>query len=145
MDLPHSDDCFVRAFPAETTEAFLEGHCQAFAYFGGVPRQILYDNTKLAVAKICGDGTRDRTRAFTGLLSHYLFADRFGRPGKGNDKGKVEGLVGFARRNFMVPLPTFDCFEALNADLAERCRKRLAEAPVADPASARGLQAADHR
>ena len=36
------------------------------------------------------------------LQSHYLFADRFGRPGKGNDNGKVEGLVGYARRNFMV-------------------------------------------
>jgi transposase len=41
MDLPHSDDCFVIAFPAETTEAFLEGHVRAFAYFGGVPTRIL--------------------------------------------------------------------------------------------------------
>jgi len=47
MDLPQSDDCFVMAFPAETTEAFLEGHNQAFTYFDGVPRNILYDNTKL--------------------------------------------------------------------------------------------------
>jgi transposase len=31
------------------------------------------------------------------VVSHYLFADRFGRPGKGNDKGKVEGLVKYAR------------------------------------------------
>jgi len=54
MDLPHSDDCFVIAFPAETTEAFLEGHVRAFAYFGGVPTRILYDNTKIAVAKILG-------------------------------------------------------------------------------------------
>src|SRR5664280_1990124 len=58
IELPHSDDCFVMAFPAETTEAFLEGHVQAFAYFGGVPTSILYDNTKLAVARILGDGTR---------------------------------------------------------------------------------------
>jgi transposase len=43
MDLPHSDDCFVMAFPAETTEAFLEGHVRAFAYFGAVPTRILYD------------------------------------------------------------------------------------------------------
>ena len=49
MDLPQSDDCFVVAFPAENTEAFLEGHNQAFAYFGGVPRTILYDNTRIAV------------------------------------------------------------------------------------------------
>ena len=46
MDLPQSDDCFVMAFPAETTEAFLEGHNHAFAYFGGVPRTILYDNRR---------------------------------------------------------------------------------------------------
>ena len=92
IDLPHSDDCFVRAFPAETTEAFLEGHVQAFAYFGGVPTTILYDNTKLAVARILGDGTRQKTRAFSELQSHYLFAEKFGRPAKGNDKGKVEGL-----------------------------------------------------
>ena len=79
----------------------------AFAFFGGVPQSILYDNTKLAVARILGDGTRQRTRVFTELQSHYLFADRFGRPGKGNDKGKVEGLVGYARRNFLVPVPVF--------------------------------------
>jgi transposase len=47
---------------------------------------MLYDNTRLAVARILGDGTRQRTRAFAGLQSHFLFADRFGRPGKGNDK-----------------------------------------------------------
>jgi transposase len=89
IDLPHSDDCFVRAFPAETTEAFLEGHVQAFAYFGGVPTTILYDNTKLAVARILGDGARQKTRAFSELQSHYLFAEKFGRPAKGNDKGGI--------------------------------------------------------
>jgi len=41
FDLPRSDDCFVQAFPAETTEAFLEGHVRAFEYFGGVPTRIL--------------------------------------------------------------------------------------------------------
>jgi len=106
VDLPQSDDCFVMAFPAETTEAFLEGHNHAFAYFGGIPRTILYDNTKIA-ARILGDGTRMKTRAFSELQSHYLFAEKFGRPGKGNDKGKVEGLVGYARWNFMVPIPRY--------------------------------------
>ncbi len=97
MDLPQSDACFVKAYPRETTEAFLDGHVSAFAFFGGVPLSILYDNTTIAVAKICGDGRRERTRAFTELCSHYLFRDRFGRPAKGNDKGKVEGLVKYAR------------------------------------------------
>jgi transposase len=124
VSLPHSDTCFVRAYPAETTEAFLDGHNAAFAFFGGVPHTMLYDNTKIAVARILGDGRRQCTRRFEELGSHYLFASRFGRPGKGNDKGKVEGLVGFARRNFFVPVPSFESFEALNADLEQRCLER---------------------
>ena len=124
MDLPPSDDCFVAAFPAEATEAFLEGHVRAFAYFGGVPTRILYDNSKIAVAKILGGEQRQRTRAFSELQSYYLFADKFGRPAKGNDKGKVEGLVGYARRNFMVPIPRARSWEDLNAHLEQQCRKR---------------------
>jgi hypothetical protein len=61
------------------------------------------------------------------LQSHYLFADRFGRPGKGNDKGKVEGLIGLARRNYLVPIPRAADFEALNARLLEDCRRRLGD------------------
>ncbi len=123
MDLPQSDDIFVMAFPAETTEAFLEGHVQAFAYLEGVPISILYDNTKLAVARILGDGERQKTRAFSELQSHYLFAEKFGRVGKGSDKGNVEGLVGYARRNFLVPIPRANSWEELNAYLREECRK----------------------
>jgi transposase len=126
IDLPHSDDGFVMAFPAETTEAFLESHVQAFAYFGGVPTSILYDNTKLAVARILGDGSRQKTRAFSELQSHYLFAEKFGRPAKGNDKGKVEGLVGYARRNFLVPIPRVASWEELNQRLLNACRERRA-------------------
>src|SRR5208337_3728048 len=120
MDLPHSDDCFVIAFPAETTEAFLEGHVRAFAYFEAVPTRILYDNTKIAVARILGGEERVKTRAFSELQSYYLFADKFGRPAKGN----VEGLVGYARRNFMVPVPRFNSWDELNAHLEAQCRAR---------------------
>ena len=124
MTLPHSDACFVSAYPAATTEAWLDGHNKAFAFFGGVPGSILYDNDKCLVARILPDGTRQRTRAFSGLQSHYLFEDRYGRPGKGNDKGNVEGIVGFARRNFMVPLPRFESWDAFNTHLEEQCRHR---------------------
>ena len=97
----------------------------AFGFLGGVPQSILYDNTKLAVAKILVDGRRSRTRMFTELQSHYLFSDRFGRPGKGNDKGSVEGMVGYARRNFLVPVPRYGSFGALNAHMEGKCLKRL--------------------
>ena len=123
--LPHSNLWFVKAYPRETTEAFLDGHVSAFAFLGGVPRSILYDNTTLAVARILGDGTRRRTQAFTHLQSHYLFRDRFGRPGKGNDKGKVEALVKTARRRFMVPIPKVHDLSVLNERLMARCLERL--------------------
>jgi hypothetical protein len=140
LDLPHSDAGFVKAYPAERIEAFLDGHDAAFAFLGGVPRSILYDNTKLAVGRILGDGTRQRTRAFAELQSHHLFLDRFGRPGKGNDKGlsalltslrgiglwpMVEGLVGYARRNFLVPIPAVASLAELHTHLERRCLERL--------------------
>jgi transposase len=127
MDLPHSDACFVRAYLAETAEAFCDGHNAAFEFFGKAPRTILYDNTTLAVARILGDGVRQRTHMFSGLQSHYVFADRFGRPGKGNDKGKVEGLIGWTRRNLLVPVPRAVSLLALNEQLLEGCRRRLGD------------------
>ena len=67
------------------------------------------------MARILGDGRRRRTQVFTELQSHYLFTDRFVRPGKGNDKGSVEGMVGYGRRNFLAPIPSFESFFALEA------------------------------
>ena len=134
--LPHSDVWFVKAYPKETTEAFLDGHVSAFAFLGGVPCSILYDNTTLAVARILGDGERVRTQAFTHLQSHYLFRDRFGRPGKGNDKGKVEALVKTARRTFMVPIPKVPDLDVLNAQLTARCLERLGTLGQGDKATA---------
>ena len=124
MDIPHSDACFVKAYPMENAQAFCDGHVAAFSFFGGVPQNILYDNTKIAVSRILGNGHREKTRAFCELQSHYLFGDRFARVGKGNDKGKVENLVGYARRNFMVPVPEFENFSALNHHLLTCCIKR---------------------
>ena len=124
LDLPHSDACYIRAYPAATAEAWMDGHVHAFAFFGRVPLSILYDNDRCLVARIQPDGTRKRARLFSEFLSHYVIRDRYGRPGKGNDKGSVEGLVGYARRNFMVPIPNFPTWDALNDWLEDQCRRR---------------------
>ena len=125
MTLPYSDALFCCAFPRECTEAFLEGHRRAFDFFGGVPRRISYDNSKIAIAKITGSRTREVTREFQRLRSHFLFTHRFCRVARGNEKGHVENLVGYARRNFLVPVPAVPTFEALNADLLVRCQEDL--------------------
>ena len=127
MDLPHSDACFVRAYPAATAEAWVDGHVHAFTFFGKAPASVLYDNDRCLVTKILPDGTRQRASLFSGFLSHYLLRDRYGRPGKGNDKGNVEGLVGYSRRNFMVPIPRFATWDAFNAYLEDQCRRRQAD------------------
>jgi transposase len=77
-----SDDAFVMAFSAETAEAFCEGHNQALFYFGGVPQSLLYDDCKITVSRILRNATRQTTGVSSELQSHYLFAERFGRPGK---------------------------------------------------------------
>ena len=37
----------------------------------------------------------------------------------------MEGLVGYMRRNFLVPIPSFESFEALNSHLERRCLERM--------------------
>ena len=142
MTLPYSDAIFVRAFPRECTEAFLEGHVRAFAFFGGVPRRISYDNSRIAVARITGSRSRKVTDAFFRLKSHHLFESHFCLVRQPNEKGHVETLIGFARRSFLVPVPVVHGgFEALNADLRRRCREDLARRPWGKPASKAGLLA----
>ncbi len=126
MTLPYSDALFCCVFPRECTEAFLEGHRRAFEFFGGVPKRISYDNTRVAVAKIMGRRERELTRAFLRLQSHFLFASHFCLVRRANEKGHVENLLGYARRNFLVPLPRVNTLEELNATLAAQCRADLA-------------------
>lgn len=123
MSLPYSDAVYCQAFPRECTEVFLEGHVRAFAFFGGVPRRIAYDNTKTAVAKIVGSRERVVTREFARLMSHYLFASHFCLVRRPNEKGHVERLVEYARSNFLVPVPRVDSLAELNTRLAASCQR----------------------
>ena len=125
MSLPFSDAFFCQVFPRECTETFQEGHCRAFQFFGGVPRRISYDNSRIAVAKFVGRRGDTPTQEFLRLESHFLFEHHFCLVRRANEKGHVEGLVGFARRNFMVPVPQIDDLEEFNEQLAQSCRADL--------------------
>ena len=69
LDLPHSDSCFIKTYPAETTEAFLDDHVSVFAILGGVPQSIFYDNTKLAVTLNWAMDTSESTRGLTSEMA----------------------------------------------------------------------------
>jgi len=121
MSLSFSDMFFVMAFPRECSEAFWEGHVQAFKFFGGVPWRISYDNSRIAISKITGCHQRELTDGFLRLGSHYLFESHFCAVRRPNEKGVVEGLVRYARNNFMVPVPQVRSFSDLNEDLWQHC------------------------
>ncbi len=116
---------FLMAFPHQRQEALFEGHKEAFAFFGGVPRHIWYDHLSQAIRPSLAGRKPQEQEAFIAFRSHYLFASRFCTPGEAHEKGLVENLVGYARRNFLVPVPEVNSFQELNNFLRERC---LAEA-----------------
>jgi transposase len=121
MWLCYSRRLFVMAFPTQRQEAFFMGHVQAFHFFGGIPQVLIYDNLKAAVYRILTGHNRQEQAQFVQLRSHYLFGSRFCTPGQGHEKGGVEGGVGFARRNYLVPLPEVASYAALNARLLAAC------------------------
>ena len=123
MHLPYSDMFFLKGYERECTEVFQDGHVSAFEFFGGVPSRISYDNLKIAVSKIIGSHSRELTRRFLELKSHYLFESHFCNVRSGNEKGCVEGLAKYARHNFLVPVPQVADLAALNDILAKSCRR----------------------
>ena len=100
-----SGGAFHVAYYHATQQAFLEAHELAFGYFGGVFRRLRYDNLKSAVKKILRGHQREETERLIAFRSHWGFQTEFCNPARGNEKGGVEGEVGYFRRNHLVPVP----------------------------------------
>jgi transposase len=111
---------FVMAFRRQNEESFLEAFVHAFQFFGGVPQKVIFDNGKVAVKSGFGAHARPQL-GYTKLSAHYAFDALFCNPAEGHEKGLVEGLVGWARRNALVPVPRVKDLDALNHMLQERC------------------------
>jgi transposase len=121
--LAYSRQMFVVAYPRETQEMVLDAHSQAFAYFGGVPKRMVYDNLKTVVDAIFVGKERRFNRRFLALANHYLFEPVACTPESGWEKGQVENQVGNIREWLFTPMAKFESFAALNAWLATRCRE----------------------
>jgi transposase len=122
-----SGDAFHRAYTHATQQALLEAHELAFAYFGGVFRTLRYDNMGLLVKKILRGRQRIETDRTIAFRSHWGYRSEYCNPAKGNEKGGVEGELGWFRRNCLTPVPEAANLEALNEQLLEMCfatRKR---------------------
>lgn len=121
IQLSASRKKFVRAYLHERQEAFLDGFVRAFNYLGGVPAEGLFDNLKSAVVKVLEGRDRVEQETFLALQSHYLFKAEFCNIASGNEKGQVESLVGYVRRNALVPPPDLQTLDELNEHLITWC------------------------
>ena len=124
--LAFSRQMFVAAYPCETQEMLLDAHNRAFAFFGGVPNRLIYDNLKTVGDTILAGKDRHFNRRFMALANHYLFEPVACTPASGWEKGQIENQVGNVREWLFTPKARFASFTALNDWLASRCRE-LAE------------------
>jgi transposase len=115
MVLGFSRALYAEAVTGEDLETFLACHARAFAYFGGMPAEVLYDNAKVVVLERSARGPRYNP----GLLDfagRYGFAPRLCRPYRAKTKGKVERSIGYLRDRFFCGR-RFSSLEDLNGQL----------------------------
>jgi len=112
---------FVQFYPCERQQAFFDGHIQAFAFFGGVFPVLIYDNLTTAVKKVLHGKRRVEQEAFARFHAYYNFTPRFCNVASAHEKGGVEGLIGYVRRNYLVPIPEAANFEELNQKVLKQC------------------------
>lgn len=117
-----SADMYVKAFFRQNEESFLEGIMCGFEHFEGVPTRVIFDNAKIAVKEGFGLHAKAQDR-YKVLAAHYAFQTEFCNIAAGHEKGLVEGLVGWSRRNVLVPIPRIDSIDELNEVLVNRCLK----------------------
>ena len=121
MRSKYSGKHFVCCYPCERQQAFFDAHMRGFEFFGGVFQVLIYDNLTTAVKKVLHGKKRQLQEGYSHFHAYYSFTPRFCNPGQGHEKGGVEGLVGYARRNYMVPVPEAASLEALNEKLLRDC------------------------
>jgi transposase len=104
---------FLRFYLSAAMPSFVRGHVEAFDFFGGVPRVLLYDNLKSAVIERAGDAIRFHPTLLE-LSGHYHYLPRPVAPGRGNQKGRVERAIRYIRDSFFAAR-TFTDIDDLNA------------------------------
>ena len=118
----YSADIYCIAFFRQNEESFLEGQITGYEYFGGVCKRTIFDNAKVAVKEGFGVHAKVQDR-YKALAAHYSFKCEFCNIAAGHEKGLVEGLVGWVRRNILVPIPRINTIDELNAEILRRCLK----------------------
>jgi len=109
---------YVEFVSDERLETLLGCHERAFYYFGGIPREVLYDNMRTVVTDRdrYGPGLHRYNRTFLDFAHHHGFVPRLCRPYRAKTKGKVERFIRYLRASFYVPLASQLSPEGLTVD-----------------------------
>lgn len=104
--LGHSRFTFGTFVENERFETLRSCHEQAFDEFGGVPKEVLYDNMRTVVQErnAYGKGLHRFHPGLRDFAHHYGFIPRLCQPYRAKTKGKVERFIGYLRHSFFVPL-----------------------------------------
>jgi hypothetical protein len=119
----YSNYRWARLFPKQNTGCFLEAHAAFFKEIKGNHRTIVYDNTRVAVAKFVGHTEKEPTEALLKISLYYKFRFRFCNVYSGNEKGHVERSVEFVRRKAFSGDSIFSSLNEANAYLDEMLKK----------------------
>ena len=135
--LCYSGAIFAAAYRRQNAESFLDALVKMLEYYGGVPHKVIFDNAKIAVKDGFGSHAKSQDY-YAALAAHYGFEPIFCNPASGHEKGLVENLVGYMRRNVCVPVPRTTSMDELNQSLLDKCSSyfthqiRGKSAPVGD-------------
>ena len=135
MVLSYSRHLFLRFYLGAAMSYFIRAHVEAFTYFQGVARTALYDNLKSAVLERVGEAIRFHPTLLE-LAAHYHFQPRPVAIARGNEKGRVERAIRFAREAFFAAR-SFRNLDELNAQAAAWCQGEAAERPCPEDRSRR--------
>jgi transposase len=109
MVLGYSRYLYVEFTRSMSLATLIRCHQNAFAFFGGWPRRILYDNMRQVVV-----GPERINARFLDFTRHHGFEVRRCRPYRPRTKGKVERSVAYLRDSFLNGR-TFQGLDDLNA------------------------------
>ncbi|WDL98474.1 IS21 family transposase [Alicyclobacillus sp. ALC3] len=121
VSFPHSNAAYAQLFGGETAECVVHGLQDVFQHIGGIPTRLVFDNAT-GVGRRIGEQIR-MTELFLRFKAHCGFEVTFCNPYAGYEKGNVENKVGYIRRNFFVPLPSFLDVQDYNRSLLSMCER----------------------
>lgn len=125
MRLSYSGHFFARASRREDQPALFSGLLESVQFFGGLPRVAIFDNAKTAVQRILKGREREENATFRAFRGALALQVEYAAPRSGNQKGGVEGYVGFVEDNFFRPMPAYESVETLNLALRDFATAKL--------------------